>query len=227
MSGDAILGLSRLMQSEIPEDSIIVITGGPGTLKSGFVGTYITNAIRDTGKIGVYLTVEESKASLLRNWNGLKIDVPDALKIIDFRDIRKDLEPLEDPHALGFLEEVIESEQLLAEDAFAFFALDSLGALYSLIGKEERRNKLFNVFQRLKDLNLTAFFVFEEKRGSEFDSSMSDECFLADGIVKLGITPKGSRYIRVEKMRSAKHSMQSHHLDVGPHGISILGPRME
>lgn len=227
MVEDAILGLSRIVLSEIPRDTIIIVAGGPGTLKSGFVATYISNAIKDNDDVGVYLTIEESKSSLLRNWKNLKIDVPDSLKIIDFRDIRRELMPTENSHALGFLEEVINAEQLLSDDHFRFFAIDSLGALYSLIGRDAVRSKLFTVFQMLKDLKLTSFFIYEEKRGMAYDYEMTDECFLTDGIIQLGITPKGSRFIRIEKMRSAKHSMQPHHLDVGPHGISILGPRME
>jgi len=227
MTEDSILGLSRIIQTSIPSDSVILIAGGPGTLKSGFVGTYISNAIKGTDMMGVYLTVEEAKDSLLRNWKELKIDIPDSLKIIDFRDIRRELQPTEDTHALSFLEEVISSEQLLGGEKFRFFALDSLGALYSMIGRDAVRSKLFTVFQKLKEFGLTAFFIYEEKRGFEYDFEMADEAFLTDGIIKLGITTKGSRFIRVEKMRACKHSMQPHHLDVGPHGLSILGPRLE
>jgi KaiC/GvpD/RAD55 family RecA-like ATPase len=50
-----------------------------------------------------------------------------------------------------------------------------------------------------------------------------------DGIIELGLDRtrgKLARFIRVEKMRSCKHSMEKHTVEVGDKGMSILGPTL-
>jgi len=56
---------------------------------------------------------------------------------------------------------------------------------------------------------------------------LGNEGFLADGIVMLGLDRQRgtlTRYLQVEKMRAAEHSMEKHALEVGKGGITVLGP---
>lgn len=112
-------------------------------------------------------------------------------------------------------------------DRFTVFALDSLGALYSLMEEvESMRAKMFYFFKFLRDLNLTSFVVIEDTLRGPADL-LGNEGFLADGIIELGMDRdrgKLARYVRVEKMRACKHSMEKHTLEVGKNGLAILGP---
>ncbi|MCJ7607049.1 MAG: hypothetical protein MUO94_04295, partial [Thermoplasmata archaeon] len=56
---------------------------------------------------------------------------------------------------------------------------------------------------------------------------LGNEGFLADGIVMMGLDrPRGKlvRFLQVEKMRAAEHSMERHAIEVGKNGMTVLGP---
>jgi KaiC/GvpD/RAD55 family RecA-like ATPase len=117
------------------------------------------------------------------------------------------------------------SSKSSSKTPFSCFALDSLNALYSLIGleKQKLRNKLMEFFTFLRDNNFTSFIVLEMPQNEYY----SEEFFLADGIIEFGITTasqnKMKRYIQIKKMRSAEHNLEPYLLEVGKSGLQIVG----
>ena len=58
-------------------------------------------------------------------------------------------------------------------------------------------------------------------------SVLGNEGFLCDGIIHLGLKRKQGkllRFLQIEKMRTCKHSMEMHALEVFPGGLMVLGP---
>ena len=115
-------------------------------------------------------------------------------------------------------------------DQFSVFAMDSLGALYSLMeGEENMRKKMYHFFQLLRDLNLYSFIIME--RSADADSNLlGNEGFLGDGIIYLGLKRRQgrlSRFLQVEKMRACDHSMELHALDLRMGKLCVLGPIFE
>lgn len=115
-------------------------------------------------------------------------------------------------------------------DAFEVFALDSLGALYSLMENvDDMRKRMFYFFKLLRDLDLYSFVVMERSLGGEANL-LGNEGFLVDGVIMLGMDRKRgklTRYMQVEKMRACEHSMEKHALEVGGNGLKVLGPIFE
>ena len=107
------------------------------------------------------------------------------------------------------------------------FALDSLGALYSLMEDvTQMRKRMFYFFKMLRDNNLICFVVMERGLGGE-SQLLGNEGFLVDGIMMLGLDRsrgKLVRYLQVEKMRASQHSMEKHAVEVGKGGMVVLGP---
>jgi len=68
--------------------SLIIVTGPPGCLKSGFSYNLLSKHLENRDEFGVYMTLEETTESHLRNMKSLGISIPDNLLISDYSDIR-------------------------------------------------------------------------------------------------------------------------------------------
>src|SRR5256712_13124758 len=87
---------------------------------------------------------------------------------------------------------------------FKLFALDSLGALYSLMeNTTNMRKRMFYFFKMLRDNELTSLAVMERAPNGE-SQLLGNEGFLAVGIVILGPARSRAnsvRYLKATKMR--------------------------
>lgn len=222
-----IMGLDKVFRTDIKKPKVILITGPPGSLKSSFLYSLITSHLNRTGEFGIYNTLEESVSSHLSNMESLGVDLCLNMQITDFTDLRKEGESL---NYLMFIERMLRHFKKVKGDQFSVFAMDSLGALYSLMeGEENMRKKMYHFFQVLRDLNLYSFIIMEREMGDN-SNLLGNEGFLADGIIYLGMKRKQgrlSRFIQIEKMRASEHSMEMHALDLRTGKISVLGPIFE
>ena len=85
MQRSVVKGLEDILKADIPSGFTVLITGGVGTLKSGFVCQVLSNyLIGQEDEFGVYATLEETKESHLRNMKSLGIKRPENLQIFDY-----------------------------------------------------------------------------------------------------------------------------------------------
>lgn len=235
MLRDAVEGLENVIETEIPRGSIILIAGSPGCLKSTFTYDLFSNYLSNKkDEFGIYITLEETIESHLRNMNSVGIKIPKNLFISDHSDIRKQFEAEALMHVdyLEMISGVIEHFQEEKGDKFTCFALDSLSALYSLIkinSFDELRIKLYHFFKELRKHDLTSLLIMEMPEFGmvpEYEFSGS-ESFLVDGLIVTGEVETKQDvliYLQVKKLRAAIHSRKKHLLEVGDTGLSILGP---
>jgi KaiC/GvpD/RAD55 family RecA-like ATPase len=235
MLKESIEGLDNVFETEIPHGHVVMVAGTPGGLKSAFIHNLFSNYLADNSdEFGVYITLEETTQSHLRNMTSLGIDLPKNLFISDHTDIRKKFEPkkTEHPDYLKMIQATIEYFKNEKGDKFNLFALDSLTALYSLIETDELRLKLYNFFKELRNKNITTFVIVEVPDFGQplpygLEGSVS---FLVDGIIQTGeveVQQDVMIYMQVKKMRAAIHSRKKHIMEVGEHGLNILGPIFE
>jgi len=229
---DSIPGLDRIFRSDIEAPKVVLVTGPPGSMKTSFCYSLMSSFLEKSDQFGLYITLEETAQSHLNNMRGLGIDISANLEISDFTDLR-DLDKVIEEDAptdyLQFIEQTVSYFKKKHSDKFTVFGLDSLGALYSLMeDNQAMRKKMFYFFKSLRDQNLISFIVMERSRGAPSDL-LGNEGFLVDGIIELGLDRtrgKLARFIRVEKMRACKHSMEKHTLEVGEKGLTVLGPSL-
>ncbi|MFO7791448.1 MAG: ATPase domain-containing protein [Candidatus Saliniplasma sp.] len=233
MFRDTIPGLDRVFHSDIEPPKVTLITGPPGSMKTSFCYSLMTRYVEQTGKFGLYTTLEETVDSHLANMESLGIDLSLNMQISDITDLREIDQIVEDEEEtdyIDFLETMLRHFKKEKGDDFKVFALDSLGALYSLMESEENiRKKMFYFFKLLRDLDLYSFVVMERSLSGEANL-LGNEGFLVDGLIMLGMDRnrgKLTRYLQVEKMRACKHSMEKHSIEVGDNGIKVLGPIFE
>ena len=233
MFRDTIPGLDRVFYTDIEPPKVVLITGPPGSMKTSFCYYLMTRYVEKSGNFGLYTTLEETVDSHLNNMKSLGIDLSLNMQISDITDIRdidQIVEEGEETDYVDFLEKMLRHFKEVRGDKFKVFALDSLGALYSLMEHEENmRKKMFHFFKLLRDLDLYCFIVMERSIGTEANL-LGNEGFLVDGLIMLGLDRnrgKLTRYLQIEKMRACKHSMEKHALEVGEKGLTVLGPIFE
>ena len=85
----AIHGLDKILISDIPQGGIIIVTGTAGSLKSAFVYNLLSQYLKENkNENGLYVTLEESKRSHMKNMKSLGIALEKRLKISDLASFR-------------------------------------------------------------------------------------------------------------------------------------------
>ncbi|MFW3146289.1 MAG: RAD55 family ATPase, partial [Thermoplasmatota archaeon] len=125
-----VTGLDKVFRTDIRRPKVVLITGPPGSMKSSFIYSLLTKHLSATNEFGVYTTLEESVSSHLSNMESLGVKLCMNLQITDFTDIRQDTEEVD---YLKFIEKMLRHFKKVKGEQFTCFALDSLGALYSLM----------------------------------------------------------------------------------------------
>lgn len=201
-------------------------------MKTSFCYSLMSSYLENMDEVGLYVTLEETAESHLKNMKSLGIKVSPNLQISDFTDLREidDIVEGDSPtDYTQFIEQMLGYFKKKNGDKFTVFTLDSLGALYSLMEDVSgMRRRMFYFFKALRDMNLITFIVMEKSQG-EPTELLGNEGFLVDGIIELGLDRtrgKLARYIRVEKMRACQHSMEKHTIEVGESNLTVLGPTL-
>ena len=217
-------GMERVIQNDVSAPYVTLITGPPGSMKSSFSMTLLSNHLTRTGEFGLYCTVEETVDSLMRGCQSLNLNLPHSLQVTDFTELRRENENMD---YLKFTRRMIEHFKQQHGNRFTTFVLDSLGAIYSLTSVDEAmRKKMFNFFDFLRSQNLNVFIITERNLGTHAELA-GNEGFLADAVLNLGMDTRNGRLVRtlqIEKMRHVRHAMEKQAIDVGPNGLMILGP---
>jgi KaiC/GvpD/RAD55 family RecA-like ATPase len=226
MIKDGIRGLDRIFEGEIPEGSIILITGNEGTLKSGLVFSLLSSYLSLMDEHGLYMSLEQSRESHLNNMKSLGIERSAGLHIFDYSDMRLEWGD-EVPDMAKTIDEAINFYKEKYDD-ISVFALDSLNALYAISNGSALRKNVYYLLSRLRS-ETASFLIMEthfDGMGHSFQGN-GPEHFLADGVIELGVIEAAEgvkRYIQVRKMRACRHRMEKHQLVVENDGLRVLGP---
>jgi KaiC/GvpD/RAD55 family RecA-like ATPase len=232
MFRDSLEGLDNVVDSEIPNGSVIMIAGSPGTLKSGLTYNIMSNHLKNNpDEFGMYVTLEESTVSHLKNMQSLGISIPENLLISDYTDIRERFESKgAPPNIIQMINGVLEYFKNEKGDKFTVFGFDSLNALYSLIDVTDLRVKMFHFFKTLREKNLTSILILEVPeftQSPQYTLKPFNEAFMVDGLIRTGEIESQQDvmlYMQIKKMRATRHSRKKHLMEIGENGISILGP---
>jgi KaiC/GvpD/RAD55 family RecA-like ATPase len=261
MFRDAIPGMDKVFQTEPPEGSVILIVGCAGTLKSAFTYNLIANSMakRPTDLTQcIFVSLEETRASLLRNIKTMGIVPSERIQIADMASFMKEIDQgnetisKDEDYTNIILEkasrplkiyqnkegshnkitqrdpgEISAKPRDLADIPAlrpTIFVLDSLNALNSVIYRASKnlRKDMAHFMFKLREKSVTSFIVMEVG-----DPKLHrPEHFLVDGIIELGMMEteprKFKRYMKVQKMRATKHSIEPFLIEVTEEGIKVV-----
>ena len=251
MLRNSIPGLDKLIESDPPKGTVIIVTGDAGTLKSSFVFYILAIYLfRHPDECGDYITVDENRDSLIRMVHSLGMKVPPNLTIQDIASFRtsmkRDFETGVDSgiyfsqaqHLMTMNIDSLKEKKGKKHDESknelkpSCYALDSINGLLAIApasqdGERQRsyesslRKTIFEFLSVLRENNAVNFLIFETT-GEQY----RPEFFMADGIIELGTTKYKDdikRYIQIKKMKGVKHKLERYLIDATPNGLEVMG----
>lgn len=201
-------GFDNKIGGGIKKGHVVLLAGTPGTMKSSIALSLLYNNVKKKGVNVLYISIEESKESLLTAMDQLGIGSIDENKffIVDIGRLR-----LEHTDAdvgrdwFKILKEYLRKK--VENEGVEIVVVDSLTAIYSLANITNPRQELFHFFGFLKRLGVTTFLISETQvNGGAFGPYHED--YLADGTILLRFVDVGETdvqlRIRAVKMRHSK-----------------------
>lgn len=223
-------GLDELIGGGLPDGTINLVTGPPGSAKSLFGMQYIHNGAVMENEPGIYLTLEESRESILRAAGSFGLDLASLEKegriyLTDLGKMRVECTTAEE---LEWGLASFETIQDFLKNHISFsgakrLVLDSItaaGVYYK--SNELFRRELFKFARFLKSSGITSIVISEVT--STGDTRYGIEEFIADSLIKLDYESTEGEYRRtltVKKMRFTKHDPLKHPFLIMDNGIEV------
>jgi len=224
-----VTGLDERLGGGIPRGHVVLLSGPPGSMKSSLAYSILhQNAVR-YGTPGVYVSLEQSRGSLLRQMRAMGFPDPLASSwgIIDAATIGKETGETARSAWMDLFWRVLRTRRRL--QPYELLVLDSLDALRPLARYPNAREETLGVFASLRQDNVTSLVVAESMEnggGAPWGRERLGASFLADGVISLRMHDRTDvslqRRMRVVKMRGTAHETKFFTLafDNGEFGIS-------
>jgi circadian clock protein KaiC len=209
-------GFDEILGGGVPRGSVTLVTGAPGTMKSTLAYAILHNNALAEGTPSLYISLEQAKASLHEQMAAAGLDLAktwDRVHILDVGAIQKRIGRSRKSIWVNYLKRAVDVTRRIAGSEI--LVLDSLEALEVLAKFEDRRSELFDFFEWLRGLGITAFIIAEGSRDTPAfvidggQRTHNDEQFLADGVIEIQMHPINEldvqRRLRVVKMRTCNH----------------------
>ncbi|MFO7619294.1 MAG: ATPase domain-containing protein [Thermoplasmata archaeon] len=207
-------GLDARMEGGIPDKYITLICGRAGTMKSTLSYYILFNNAHIKKKRGIYVTLEQSRVSLLEHMIKLGMDPRDlsesGIVVIDMTRLRKETKAKTVSEDVNWVDSILSTVQTYkTKYACDILVLDSLAALYSLATFSNPRSDIFFFFEKLRELDMSIFIISEMlDPDKELFGMFGVEDFLADGLIHLDLEKSSRRvnlFLSVFKMRKTNH----------------------
>jgi circadian clock protein KaiC len=221
-----ILGLDDITDGGFPKGRPTLICGGAGSGKTLIAMEFLARGALDHGEPGVYITFEERKDDLVKNFASLGLDLKELIRkkklIIDQIQINPaditetgefDLEGLF--IRLGDHIDTIGAKRI---------ALDTIEVLFSVFPNADLiRSELQRLFLWVKERGITAIVTGEQ--GEKTLTRFGLEEYVADCVITLDnrmVNQISTRRIRVVKYRGSKHGTDEYPFLISEVGITVL-----
>jgi circadian clock protein KaiC len=218
--------LDFVLGGGLPAGSLVVVAGGPGTGKTILAQQICFANATPERKAIYYSTFSEPHVKLVQYLSQFDFFDASALEErVDFINLEGLL--LDDGGSgsgLGPL--VTEVVRTCFEHRPSVVVFDSAKALRDFGGEQAVRQLFYELSGMVAHTDTTLLFV-GEYAAAELESD--PEFYLADGLVQLAYEayePLDRRWLRVVKMRGAKHLAGKHSVEIGDRGMAVF-PRLE
>jgi len=240
-------GLDKLIQGGFPKNSVVLVSGSPGTGKSIFCMQFLHAGLKKYGQKVMYVSFEQRIPDLFKQASQMGMDFEPfeskgQAKFVFFdisqrklpkgesypSIIRKEIE------AFGPERLVIDSLAPLADFPISvnemadYGLLDELDKLMGgpLSENIMTRMQVHKIVMMLKDFPMTSVITSQIPRDINFFSGDGVSEFLSDSVITLHyLGMAGSkRTLRIEKMRNTKHYDDFVSMDITSRGIVVSKP---
>jgi KaiC/GvpD/RAD55 family RecA-like ATPase len=227
-----IRGLDQRIGGGIPEKHLVLVCGRAGTMKSSLAYGIMHNAAKNDGRRGIYITLEQSRESLVDHMTNLGMD-PKSIKgnggviVIDLARLRKESEQKDAKAPMDWADAIVTiANNYKLKFGCNLFVLDSLAALYSIHEFKNPRNDIFLFFDKIRALGITTLLISETTESDKLYFGMYGvEDFLADGIFHIDLEREDRNvnlFLSVVKMRATQHDRSYYPLIVEKGNFEIV-----
>ncbi len=230
----AIPGLDEMIEGGFIEDDVILVTGCPGAGKSTFGIQYLYKGAVDYNDPGLYVTLEESPARIMRNmwrhgWDLERLTKEDKIRIIRANPIVYSRYIKESQDNIGTASaEIATIEHLLKEiyknvketGAKRLF-IDSITSLKISSDPVNVRHVILEFIKNIENMDCTTLIT----------SEIGDNCgqfnveeYLCEGVIRMHMFRVGGNRVRaleILKMRGVKHKESIHPYTITDGGIVV------
>jgi len=220
--GTGITDLDRLMGGGFPSNTVVLLSGGPGSGKTLFGLNYIVNAAGSKSRC-CYVSLNESRAELLRACSQI-----DSLKKAEaMLDKNLSIVPLE----LGKDLDVRKFTKIISSyPELDKLVLDNVNKLLMYSGDErEYRINLSRMVSFLRERVGSTMLLCETPNGDLIDTG-NGEAFECDGVVRLSFSEyeeKPKRVLELYKMRYTSFDPKiSHEFVINSKGLDITETKL-
>ncbi len=223
-------GFDEILYGGIPDRSIVLLSGGPGTGKSILGKQFIYNGlIREEN--GIFVALEEHPVAVRRSfrnfgWDISKFEEEGKLAIIDAFTGGAGTAAERERYIVKQVDDVFELadvlKQAIREIGAKRIVVDSISTLY-LTKPSVARATVMLLKRVISGLGCTAIFVSQVSVGERGFGGPGVE-HAVDGIVRLDLDEVDGRLYRsiiVWKMRDTRHSMVRHPMEISEKGVTI------
>jgi circadian clock protein KaiC len=219
--------LDLVLGGGMPEGSLVVLAGAPGTGKTILAQQICFTAATPEHTAIYYTTLAESHSKLVRYLEGFEFFDATALEerveFIHLGDLLID-EGGRDGDPLGpMISEVVRT---CFERKPSVVVVDSAKALRDFVDEAALRRVIYDLAGKVAHSDAVVLFLGEY---ADDEIEGSPEFSIADGIVQFAYEPRepvDRRWLRVRKLRGAHHLAGKHSFEIGEAGITVH-PRLE
>lgn len=223
-------GLDEILYGGVPERSVVLLSGGPGTGKSILGKQFLFNGLK-RGEAGVFVALEEHPVAVRRSfrhfgWDVSQYEREGKFAVVDAFTGGVGSAAQREKYVVKQVDDVHELSDVLRQAIRDLGAkrvvVDSVSTLY-LTKPAMARGTIMTLKRVIAGLGCTAFFVSQVSVGERGFGGPGVE-HAVDGIIRLDLDEvdgKLYRSIIVWKMRDTKHSMVRHPMEIKDTGVEI------
>lgn len=228
-----IQGLDTLLGGGFPEGKVILILGEPGTGKTILCSQFLNWGATAKAENGLFIGLNEPKARLVSEMQGLGINFADLEKTrrfeyIDATEVRRIPDQAKvgripvGGRELGLANLIDMMQEGIEKVSPKRIVLDSASDLVFRFPKiEERRPAILDIIESLQSTGATCLVTSEIQSTGE-NRRLQPEEYLAEGVIILRIVRKGVRTIQVSKMRGSSIDTTPRPFVIRENGLEVL-----
>ncbi len=211
-------GLDKFVNGGIPQGSIVLVSGGPGTGKTIFCSQYLWHGLQN-GENCVFITLEEDEEDIREDveqfgWDFTPYEEEGRMAFVQ-------LNPFKD--GVGFTDHVRKTIEEVDADRVVIDSISVMGIHQQTLG--EIRKSIYDLVKKLKKHDVTALITAEIPHdGKNKLSRYGVEEFITDGAIMLTGLSFGSqsfRSVQVIKMRKTKITGDVGTLEITDKGLYV------
>lgn len=221
-----ISGLDEVTRGGLPAGRPTLVCGGPGCGKTVLAMEFLVRGAREFDEPGLFVSFEETPASLVENFRSLGFDVAELIAARRLKIVHVDLSHGEIVETGAFSLDglFIRLKHGIAAVGAKRVVIDTLEAVFSTLSDSDAlRGEIARLFQWLRDQGVTTIITGE--RGDRELTRQGFEEYVSDCVLLLDHRVTGQlskRRLRIVKYRGSSHGKDEYPFLIGSHGFSVL-----